>query len=450
MNYWILPTCIVAGVFSSCLINGQQQSESEIQQAPAAPAKEIQTNDIGFADQRVPSPESKVVDWTQWRGPTRDGILPNQHWPDKLDETTLTKIWSKKLGPSYSGPIVVGDQVFVTETEDKKYETVRALNRSDGSVIWQTRWEGSMSVPFFAQSNGSWIRATPIYDDGKLYVAGMLDVLVCLGAEDGKEIWKIDFAAKSGAGTPAFGAVTSPMIDGDYLFTQASGGFYKINKKTGDIIWQTLKDPGGMMGGSFSSPVIATVGGCRQAIVATRSKLSGVDLENGNVYWNQPIQTFRGMNILTPTVFKDSVFSSAYNGSSQLFAVGKDSESFAVSEKWQLAAKGYMSSPVIVDGHAYMHLQNNRLACIDLQSGQEKWRSQQRFGKYASLITSGKKILVLDQTGMLWLIKTDPQRLEIIGKQKVSDDSWAHLAVRGNEVFVRELQAMTVFRWKTP
>ena len=35
-----------------------------------------------------------------------------------------------------------------------------------------------MTVPFFAKANGDWIRSTPAYDDGRLYVAGMKDVFI--------------------------------------------------------------------------------------------------------------------------------------------------------------------------------------------------------------------------------------------------------------------------------
>ena len=50
-----------------------------------------------------------------------------------------------------------------------------------------------MQVPFFAASHGSWIRATPALSDDRLYVAGMRDVLVCLDARTGQEIWKAGF-----------------------------------------------------------------------------------------------------------------------------------------------------------------------------------------------------------------------------------------------------------------
>ena len=108
--------------------------------------------------------------WTQWRGPGRDGCVTAADWPDGLAPERLRKQWRVDLGPSYSGPVLAGDTVIVTETCDKQTEHVRALDRATGQERWHVEWEGSMSVPFFAASNGSWIRATPCVDDGRVFV----------------------------------------------------------------------------------------------------------------------------------------------------------------------------------------------------------------------------------------------------------------------------------------
>lgn len=394
--------------------------------------------------------ESAVAseEWTQWRGPHRDGKLNDKTWPDSLSQDVLRKTWSVPLGPSYSGPIVVGGQVFSTETKDRKSEVVSAFDSSTGKKLWSTEWLGAMSVPFFAKSNGDWIRSTPAYDDGRLYVAGIRDVLVCLNAKDGKEIWKVDFPKKFGTSLPSFGFVCSPLVDGDALYVQAGGAFCKLNKTTGEVIWQGLKDGGGMNGSAFSSPVIATVAGARQAIVQTRSSLCGVDLQTGETLWNEDIPTFRGMNIITPTIYKDGCITSAYGGTTQLLNLSKDSK-FKIAQQWNLPAQGYMTTPVVIDGHAYTHLRNQRFACYDLNNGVEKWRSKP-FGKYASLVASGNKILALDERGNLLLIKANPEKFDLIDSRKVGDDSWAHLAVRGNEVFVRNLKELVAFEWTQP
>lgn len=80
-----------------------------------------------------------------------------------------------------------------------------------------------MSVPFFARSNGDWIRATPALDGDTLYVAGMRDVLVALNITDGSERWRLDFVKRFGSDLPTFGFVSSPLIDGDSVYVQAGG-----------------------------------------------------------------------------------------------------------------------------------------------------------------------------------------------------------------------------------
>ena len=133
-------------------------------------------------------PSDKSV-WPQWRGPNRDCVVDGPTWPARLP-AEMTPMWRVELGDSYSGPIVTTDKVFVTETAEKKYEVVRALSRANGEEIWKTQWTGAMSVPFFAASNGSWIRSTPTWDGERLYVGGIRGVMVCLDANTGDEIWR--------------------------------------------------------------------------------------------------------------------------------------------------------------------------------------------------------------------------------------------------------------------
>ena len=396
---------------------------------------------------KKPTTQKASADWTQWRGPNRDGKI-SAVWPDSLNPEILKKSWTTPMGPSYSGPLLIGDYVYVTETRDSKYEVVQALNRKDGTIAWTAQWEGAMRVPFFASANGSWIRSTPTYNDGKLYVAGMRDVIVCLDAKKGDILWKVDFPKQTGSAVPSFGFVCSPLVDGDHVYVQAGGALTKLDKKNGNIVWQGIKDGGGMNGGAFSSPVIATIAGKRQGVVLTRNNLCGIDLSNGNALWQMPIKAFRGMNILTPTVFGDNVFTSTYGGTTQLINVVSSGGSggLQASEKWNVASQGYMTSPVIVNDHAYIHLKNQRFACFDLKAGVEKWRSK-TFGKYSSLIAAGDKILALDQRGELLLIKANPEEFELLDRRKVGDDSWAHIAVSGKDVVVRDLKEVSLFKW---
>lgn len=394
--------------------------------------------------------ESTKAIWPQWRGPARDGQITGPAWPARLTNN-VEALWRVPLGPSYSGPIVSEDAIFVTETKDKAVEVVRALDRLTGKELWKAEWQGAISVPFFAKRNGDWIRATPAYDGKSLYVAGMRDVLVSLNAKTGKEQWRVDFVKQLAAPVPEFGFVCSPLVDGEFLYVQAGNSVVvKLKKATGEIVWRSLKNPDGIMtAGAFSSPVIATIAGKRQLLVQTRERLAGLDLDKGDVLWQQEVPNFRGMNILTPVIFGDAIFTSSYQNKSWLYRIGKTPQSFSVTEAWNNTAQGYMSTPIVIGDYAYLHLGNQRITCVNLQTGERTWTSTQRFGQYWSMVAQRDRILALDAQGKLILFKANPKEFELIDEHTVSEaETWAHLAVCGEELMVRELNALAVYRWR--
>ncbi|MBM4021736.1 MAG: pyrrolo-quinoline quinone, partial [Planctomycetes bacterium] len=160
------------------------------------------------------------------------------------------------------------------------------------------------------------------------------------------------------------------------------------------------------------------------------------------------VEAFRGMNIVTPTVHDGRVFTTSYGGGAFLFAIDRPGAEKPVAQVWRNKVQGYMSSPIVIDGYAYVHLRNQRFACLDLATGKEAWITKP-FGRYWSLVANGDRLLALDETGDLRLLRATPQAFELIGDAKVAEqESWAHLAVEGRELYVRDLAGLTAYRWK--
>jgi outer membrane protein assembly factor BamB len=409
-------------------------------------------------------PPATAADWPQWRGPDRDGRVlagVENAWPDDL--AGLERLWRIDVGKGYPGPIVFGDRVFVVETVDDTTEGARALDRATGKEIWKATWKGYGKVPFFAARNGDWVRSTPSYDGKTLYVGGMQELVLAIDGATGRELWRVDFPARYGTRVPDFGFSSSPLVDGDHLYVQASNSLIKLDKRTGESIWRTLVNDGDMMSsGAFSSPVLSELHGKRQLIVQTRTTLFGVDPKSGDALWSRDVPSFRGMNILTPVVHGDAVFTSTHRNNSFFFNVRTtptetDAKTtakgtppgarFAVEQAWTHKVQGYMSTPVVVGDHIYMHLGNERLTCIDLRTGESRWTSEP-IGKYWSLIAHDGKILALDSDGELHLVRADPEKFDLLASRQVADaQTWAHLAVAGEEIFVRELEGIAAYRW---
>ncbi|MCH2600733.1 MAG: PQQ-like beta-propeller repeat protein [Pirellulales bacterium] len=386
------------------------------------------------------SVKSQEKDWNQWRGPKRDGSI-QAALPDNLDD--INKVWEVALSPSYSGPVTSEGFVFTTATLEKKYEAVYCYSKATGDLIWTTKWDGAMSVPFFAAANGSWIRSTPLIADGKIFVAGMRDVLTCLRIEDGKVLWQKDFVKELKTPLPSFGFVCSPIYMDGKVVVQAGGGIIQLEANTGDILWHSAKDKGGMYGSAFSSPTIEMINEKPQLVAQTRAELVGLSWEDGAKLWGVQIPAFRGMNILTPVRYKNSFFTSSYGGGS--FRYDLSGEKINAEHTWNNTIQAYMSSPIVLGDHVYMHLRNQRLICLDLNDGKTAWTSQP-FGKYWSMISDGKKILGLDQKGVLYLVDGTPDSFQVLSQKKVSNsETWAHLAISGEYLYVRSLDKLICF-----
>lgn len=423
---------------------------------------------LGAPQTRASAPAAGAQDealWQQWRGPARDGRVGGETWPKSLDEDHLRPRFRVEMGPSYSGPVFGPGRVFTTASEEGG-EVVRCFDRDSGELLWEQRWKGSMQVPFFAARNGSWIRSTPAFDGEALYVAGMRDVLVRLDGETGDVDWRVDFCERYGTPLPDFGFVCSPLVDGEFLYVQAGASLVKMRCDDGSEVWRSLTDDGGMLGSAFSSPVLAELpvagsqpshgpnaqeaaGRVRQLLVQTRAELCGVDPETGARLWKHEIPTFRGMNILTPTVWNDRVFTSAYGGRAHLFGMHpQEGGGLGVEELWSSNAQGYMTSPVVVGDHAYLFLRSNRAACVDLASGETTWTSPPTGHEYWSMIAQGDRLLVLSNTGELLLLAADPTAYTELDRREVAQaETWAHLAWEPGVIAIREQGALRVFDW---
>jgi hypothetical protein len=59
------------------------------------------------------------------------------------------------------------------------------------------------------------------------------------------------------------------------------------------------------------------------------------------------------------------------------------------------------------------------------------------------------KILVLDESGELLLFSANPNEFDLIDRRRVAEnDTWGHIAVSKDQVFIRRLDGLAVYTWK--
>jgi outer membrane protein assembly factor BamB len=153
------------------------------------------------------------------------------------------------------------------------------------------------------------------------------------------------------------------------------------------------------------------------------------------------------MNVLTPTVIGDQVFTAAHSGRSQMFAISRSGDRWTVKERWNQKVQAYMSSPVVDGQTIYLHSKNERLTALDFITGDILWTGKP-MGKYQSLVRNNDTLLVLDEGGELLSVQPKRESLEIRDRLRVANDAWAYLGVFKDGLIVRDLYSLKVYRYK--
>jgi outer membrane protein assembly factor BamB len=117
-----------------------------------------------------PSSSQRAQDWSQWRGPSRDGALPPISGP-KQSPASFTSAWRADVGEGYSSPVVANGRVFVHSRRDPQ-EIVTGLDLNTGKVLWQQSYAGEYKKNQYAACMGKGPNATPLVAGSRLFTLG--------------------------------------------------------------------------------------------------------------------------------------------------------------------------------------------------------------------------------------------------------------------------------------
>jgi len=280
--------------------------------------------------------------------------------------------------------------------------------------------------------------------------------------KDGKTIWRTNFGTDWGAtffgdqkdvpeaketASRRHGNNGSAIISGERVFVPVGSpdgaSLVCFDKQTGSVIWKAGKD-----NSAYSSLMIASIGGVRQVVDLTADALMGVDADSGKVLWRTPVKTGAKRNILTPTISGDTVTLASTTVGMTKFQVSKEGANFKVQPGWRNdLLKVTIATPVLVGGHLYgvgTGIAKTDFVCTDFETGKILW-SQPGFGDYASIIVVGDKLLVLNSTGELFLIKANPAKYEELGRLQICGKTWSHPAFVDGKYYVRDNRQLLAF-----
>ena len=379
--------------------------------------------------------QTSGTDWSQWRGPTRNGVvaaaLPSR-WPE-----ALKKRWEVKVGTGHASPVVSGNRVVVIAREGDQ-EIVRALDLQSGKEIWRAAYPAPFDVNPAARSHGPGPKSTPAIAGGRVFTFGIGGVLSAFDLASGKLLWRVPAPDV----LPEYGTATSPLVDDTSVIAHVggngAGALMAFDAATGKPRWAWKGD-----GPAYGSPIIATLGGVRQVITQTQKLLVGVDASNGTLLWQMPFTTDFDQNAFTPVVFQDLLIVGGIDWPLTAIRVKLADGKWNLETAWMNdQTPMFMSSPVVIKGTIYGLTMRNRgqFVAVDAASGKTRWNTQGREGENASILGNASWLLASTTDGNLVVARANPKKYEEVRRYQIAESPvWAHPAITANSIIVKDV-----------
>ncbi len=218
------------------------------------------------------------ADWPQFRGPNGSGLcpscgqLPNTFGPQK------NVLWKTELPVGKSSPVLAGDRIFLTGSENDDLITM-CLSRSSGKVQWRRSVRATRRE---AQHTLNHRAAPTAVTDGKRVFVFFADFGLVAYDVEGNQRWQLPL----GPFNSQHGIVASPVYaDGRVILVcdqDTDAYIVGVDADTGKIAWKT---PRHVING-YSTPIVhRPAGGPAQVIAPGSYQLTAYSVVDGEALW---------------------------------------------------------------------------------------------------------------------------------------------------------------------
>jgi outer membrane protein assembly factor BamB len=370
-----------------------------------------------------------AVDWPQWRGINRDGISSEKISPASWGKDGPKQLWRKEVGTGASSVAVSGGRLYTVGNKGGM-DVVFCLDAATGAEIWRHSYPQGLDARQFEGGPAG----TPTVDGDRVYTLSHEGDLFCLAAASGKVLWRKNLQRDFGGIRPHWGYSGSPLVDGNLVIVDAGGpgaSTVALDKTTGAVKWKVGSD-----GAGYSSPVALNLAGTRCVAIFKADVLVGLNAANGQELWRYRWETHADINAATPIVFGDKIFiTSGYGVGCALLQVRPGN----VTGLWRNKnLRSQLASPVLVQGYIYGidgNVGKGELRCLESGNGQIKWR--QNIGGGA-LIAAGGYLVAMNERGELIVAEASPTSYhEVARAQVLGGHSWVAPAVANGKIYCK-------------
>jgi outer membrane protein assembly factor BamB len=380
-------------------------------------------------------------DWPQWRGESRDskvtGFKVPSAWPAELKQE-----WKITVGTGDATPVISSGKVYLN-TRQGDNEVVLCLNAADGKELWKQVYPSPPVTGPAGSHPGP--RSTPTVADGKVITFGASAILSCFDAVTGKLLWRKD---NPGNEVPQFFASMSPLVADKVCYahigTKDKGKVIALDINSGKEKWVWEGD-----GPSYASPSMMSVGGKKLLVVMTEKNLLALNPADGKLLWQvpAPVQQ-RFYNCVSPYIDGQTIYFSGQGTGTKAIKIEKNGNGFIANELWGNPGVGAKwNTPVLHDGFLYGFTDQKRLYCLNASTGTTAWIDNTVNSDFSTIVDCGQVIIGLASTGNLIVLKPDPAAYTEIARYKVSETPvYAYPVISGNNIYIKDAETLILYK----
>lgn len=381
-------------------------------------------------------------EWSQFMGYSRNGTVNDftvpGTWPAELKQ-----VWKINVGTGDASPVYAEKKIFL-HTRQGDEEVILCLDAGTGKEIWKSTYQANPVTGPSASHPGP--RSTPAISDGKIVTLGATGIIACLDIKNGKVLWKKENPSNT---VPQFFIGMSPLIINSLCIlhtgTKDNGVVSCLDLKTGNEKWKWTGE-----GPSYSSPSIMEFEGRKHVVVVTEKNLISLNLDNGKLLWqvSAPVQQ-RFYNCVSPLINGQSVILTGQGSGIKAYKIEKQGDQLVPKEMWNNPAVGAKwNTPVLKNGYLYGFTDTKRIYCINYENGQTAWIDETVNSDFSTLVNCGSVLAGLTQTGNLIWFKPDYKNYIEVAKYKVSETAvYTFPLIKNNSIYIKDAESLALYQF---
>ncbi len=370
---------------------------------------------------------SQAENWLQFRGSNSNGSTNEIEIPSKLKQIA----WSVKLdSKGASGPIVVGNKVFITSCtgflQDRLH--IVCFNTESGKIDWERQFWATGKTG--CHEKISVATPTPASDGERIVASYSSNDVACFDLE-GNLLWYRGLGKDFPDASNSLGMSSSPVIvEGIAVFqVEAEPDAYAIglDMKTGKTVWK-IERP---RHANWASPSIMR-GEQDLVILPSLKGIAAIDPRTGYTVWKS---LDSGSSVTSVTTWNNHIFVPV-DGIKVLNVSAPSTTPELLWEKGNISAS--TASPVVYENKIYTINGAGVLKSSSAENGKINWQLRLSGGRCSSSpIIAGDHLFVANEKGTLFSVDLSGKKGKIVGTQKLDEMILGTPALSSGAIYLR-------------